>query len=52
MTEEEALQQPAPTVDPYPIGQRLFPRSGWVDEMNVRNLHRRIMARRQAPQPA
>lgn len=52
MTEEEALQQPAPQVDPYPIGQRLFPRSAWVDEANVRNLHRRVLARKQTPQPA
>lgn len=52
MTEEEALQQPAPEVDPYPIGQRLFVRSAWVDEANVRNLYRRIVARQQAPATA
>jgi cyclase len=52
LTEEEALTQPAPAADPYPIGQRLFPRSAAVDAMNVSNLYRRIAARRQAPQPA
>ncbi len=48
MTEDEALQQPAPQVDPYAIGQRLFPISARVDAMNVSNLYRRITARRQA----
>jgi cyclase len=52
LTEDEALREPAPAVDPYPIGQRLFARSAAVDEMNVRNLYRRIVARQQAPQPA
>ncbi|HEY7296165.1 MAG TPA: MBL fold metallo-hydrolase [Dehalococcoidia bacterium] len=52
MTEEEALQQPAPRVDPYPIGQRLFPISDRVDAMNVSNLYRQIVARQQAAQPA
>jgi cyclase len=48
LTEEEALRQPAPDVDPYPIGQRLFPRSAAVDAMNIGNLYRRIVARKQA----
>ncbi len=52
MSEEEALQQPAPNVDPYPIGQRLFPISERVDGWNVSNLYRRIVARQQAAQPA
>jgi glyoxylase-like metal-dependent hydrolase (beta-lactamase superfamily II) len=52
MTEEEALRQPAPRVDPYPIGQRLFPISERVDAWNVSNLYRRIVARQQAAQPA
>ena len=51
LTEEEALQQPAPAADPYPIGQRLFPRSAAVDGMNVSNLYRRIVARQSAPRP-
>jgi len=45
LTEEEALAQPAPHVDPFAIGQRLFPISERVDQMNVRNLYRRIVAR-------
>jgi glyoxylase-like metal-dependent hydrolase (beta-lactamase superfamily II) len=52
LTEEEALKEPAPQADPYPIGQRLFPRSAAVDGMNVSNLYRRIVARQQAAQPA
>ena len=48
LTEEEALKEPAPQVDPYPIGQRLFPRSAAVDAMNVSNLYRQIVARGQA----
>jgi cyclase len=52
MTEEEALAQPAPAVDPYPIGQRLFAASARVDALNVGNLYRRIVARRDAPRPA
>ncbi|MGI8551934.1 MAG: MBL fold metallo-hydrolase [Dehalococcoidia bacterium] len=48
LSEEEALQQPAPPVDPYPIGQRLFPISVRVDAMNVSNLYRRIVQRQQS----
>jgi cyclase len=47
LSEAEALEQPAPQVDPYPIGQRLFPISARVDAWNVSNLYRRITARRQ-----
>lgn len=52
MTEEEALKQPSPNVDPYPIGQRLFPINSWVDTMNVTNIYRRLVARQQASRPA
>ncbi|HZQ38696.1 MAG TPA: MBL fold metallo-hydrolase [Dehalococcoidia bacterium] len=52
MSEDEALQQPAPRVDPYPIGQRLFPISERVDAWNVSNLYRRIVTRQQAAQRA
>ena len=45
LSEEEALKEPAPTADPYPIGQRLFPRVATVDSWNVGNLYRRIVAR-------
>ena len=52
LTEEEALKEPAPAADPYPIGQRLFARSAAVDAMNVSNLYRRIAARQEASRPA
>ena len=52
LTEEQALKEPAPHVDPYPIGQRLFARSAAVDAMNVTNLYRRVVARQQAAPPA
>jgi glyoxylase-like metal-dependent hydrolase (beta-lactamase superfamily II) len=45
MTEEEAVAQPAPRVDPYPIHQREFARSEWVDRVNVANLYRRLVGR-------
>ncbi len=47
LTEEEALKEPAPAADPYPIGQRLFPRLAQVDQMIVSNLYRRIVALQQ-----
>jgi hypothetical protein len=50
ITEDEAVEQPCPPVDPFPIGQRLFPRSKLVDEMNIRNVYRQIVARRAAIQ--
>jgi cyclase len=52
LTEEDALKEPAPKVDPYPIGQRLFALSDRVDAMNVSNLYRRIVARQQTVQTA
>ena len=52
LSEEEALQQPAPQADPYAIGQRLFPISARVDAMNVSNLYRQIVARQGSRQPA
>jgi cyclase len=45
MSEDEAVAQPTPEVDPYPIGQRLFPGVAGLNERIVRNLHRRILAR-------
>lgn len=51
LTEEEALREPAPRVDPYPIGQRLFAWSDRVDRMNVTNLYRRIREREEATPP-
>jgi cyclase len=51
LTEEEALKEPAPQVDPYPIGQRLFAMSARVDAMNVGNLYRRLVARGREARP-
>ena len=48
VSEDEAVARGCPPVDPYPLGQRLFPRSAFVDEANVRNVYRRVMARRAA----
>lgn len=45
MTEEEAARQPLPKVDPYPIGQRLFPIAESLDVRIVTNLYRQITAR-------
>ena len=44
LTEEEALQQPAPDADPYSIGQRLFNATERVNNSNVSNIYRRIVA--------
>ena len=52
LTEEEALAQPAPNVDPYPIGQRLFPIHDRVNNMNISNLYKHITARQGAARPA
>ena len=49
MTEDEALKQPCPDVDPYPIGQHLFARNDFVTEANMRNVYRQITARRATP---
>lgn len=48
LTEEEVLDQriDARALDPYPIGQRLFPRDDEVTAMNLRNLYRRVTGRR------
>ncbi len=51
LTEEEALKEPSPQVDPYPIGQRLFAMSARVDAMNVGNLYRRLVARGREARP-
>jgi len=48
LSEEEAVAEPLDVVrdvDPYPIGQRLFPRSDWVTEANIRNVYRQILTR-------
>ena len=51
LTEDEAVAQPldvARDIDPYPIGQRLFPMSDNVTERNVRNVYKQVLARQGA----
>jgi hypothetical protein len=47
LTGEEAVREPldAAALDPYPLGQRLFAVFPHLDELNVRNLYARIVAR-------
>jgi cyclase len=52
LTADEALQQPAPAVDPYPPGQRLFAMEGRINAMNVSNLYKQLAEREQTAQPA
>jgi cyclase len=55
MTEEDAAAEDLAVrrdLDPYPIGQRLFPRDEDVTVMNVRNLHRVITQRKTHPDAA
>jgi hypothetical protein len=33
-------------IDPYPIGQRLFPVSDSLNERNIRNVYQHVLARR------
>lgn len=48
MTEAEAVSQPVDVtrLDPYPMGQRLWPLENMVTQINIGNLYRRIAARR------
>jgi cyclase len=49
---DEAVAQPPDVpkeVDPYPIGQRLFQRSDWVTEANIRNVYKHVVARQAQP---
>jgi|TARA_Y100000031_G_C8176567_1_gene364371 cyclase len=46
LTLEDALKEPRPQVDPYPIGQRLFAITESLDQRIVTNLHARIVARK------
>jgi glyoxylase-like metal-dependent hydrolase (beta-lactamase superfamily II) len=48
MTADEAVAQPTPDVDPYPIGQRQFASTDGLNERIVRNLDARIVARNAA----
>jgi cyclase len=52
LSEDEAVAQPLDVVkdvDPYPIGQRLFARSDWVTEANIRNVYKHVVARQAQP---
>jgi len=42
MSEDEAAKQPLERhkLDPFPLGQRLWPREEWLNELMVRNIHR------------
>lgn len=51
LTEEEALQQPAPPADPYAPGQRLFAMNDRINGMNVSNIYQHILERQKAAQP-
>ena len=48
LTEDDAVKHPldVQSLDPYPIGQRLFAMNESLDARNVRNLYRRVRARR------
>jgi cyclase len=49
MTGDEAARQPVDVradLDPYPMGQRLWQLEEVVTDLNIRNLHRRIVERR------
>jgi cyclase len=51
LSEDEAVTEPLNVeqdVDPYPIGQRLFPRNDWVTEASIRNVYKRVLARQAA----
>ncbi|MSQ14406.1 MAG: MBL fold metallo-hydrolase [Dehalococcoidia bacterium] len=42
---EDALKEPRPNVDPYPIGQRLFANSDNLDQRIITNLYNQISTR-------
>jgi cyclase len=47
LTEDEAVAEPLDvvrTIDPYPIGQRLFPMSEGLNERNIRNVYKQVVA--------
>jgi glyoxylase-like metal-dependent hydrolase (beta-lactamase superfamily II) len=48
LSEDEAVAEPLDvvrSVDPYPIGQRLFPMSDSLTERNIRNVYKHVVAR-------
>lgn len=48
MTEEEALAQPTPDADPYPMDLGLFPLEERVGKMNVSNIYKHVAAKMKA----
>jgi len=44
-TEDEAVKQPFPKIDPYPLGQRLDQWESWVHEQSMRHLYRLVAAK-------
>ena len=50
LSAEEALKEPFEVTkqDPYPLGQRLFMHDQRVTDMTVKNLHKRIVEKKQA----
>ena len=49
LSEDEAVAEPLDVVrdvDPYPIGQRLFPNSDAITERNIRNVYKQVAARK------
>jgi glyoxylase-like metal-dependent hydrolase (beta-lactamase superfamily II) len=50
LTEDEAVAEPLDVtkIDPYPIGQRLFPMSDALNERNIRNVYKHVVARQAA----
>jgi cyclase len=51
LSEDEAVAEPIDVVrdvDPYPIGQRLFPISERVTEWNVRNVYKQVLRKRES----
>jgi cyclase len=52
LSEDEAVAAPLDvvgSVDPYPIGQRLFAMSDSLTERNIRNVYKHVVARQRAP---
>jgi glyoxylase-like metal-dependent hydrolase (beta-lactamase superfamily II) len=48
LSEDDAVAEPLDVVgkvDPYPIGQRLFPMSDSITERNIRNVYKHVVAR-------
>ena len=48
LTEEQAVAEPRPQIDPYPIGQRLYPAAAGLPGRIIVNIHRQVLARQKA----